>query len=193
MRPRCGRLFRNPALFEDIVISKKRIEKLQHDGLLKSTDDGSFDQCVSCLFGEMKRKPFPHRTKRATDLLGLIHTDVCCPLRHVSRQGSSEQNVKVFRRKRGRCRRFQSLHLDETKMCDNIKVSKGCHEWRDQFLDLENLSDADRLYNKLKDIEGGDFIAHNMLMCTGFYHKVLVDSERTRHIKQVYACFNHLS
>ncbi|GKE43405.1 retrotransposon protein, putative, ty1-copia subclass, partial [Tanacetum coccineum] len=30
-------------------ISKKRIEKLQHDGLLKSTDEESFDKCVSCL------------------------------------------------------------------------------------------------------------------------------------------------
>ncbi|GKA62055.1 retrotransposon protein, putative, ty1-copia subclass, partial [Tanacetum coccineum] len=70
-------------------ISKKRIEKLQHDGLLKSTDEESFDKCVSCLSGKMTRKPFPHRTERATDLLGLIHTDVCGPLRHVSRQGAS--------------------------------------------------------------------------------------------------------
>ncbi|GKD58488.1 retrotransposon protein, putative, ty1-copia subclass [Tanacetum coccineum] len=30
-------------------ISKKHIEKLQQEGLLKSTDDESFDQCVSCL------------------------------------------------------------------------------------------------------------------------------------------------
>ncbi|GJS20118.1 retrotransposon protein, putative, ty1-copia subclass [Tanacetum coccineum] len=30
-------------------ISKKRIEKLQHDRLLKSTDEESFDKCVSCL------------------------------------------------------------------------------------------------------------------------------------------------
>ncbi|GJQ89111.1 retrotransposon protein, putative, ty1-copia subclass [Tanacetum coccineum] len=29
-------------------INKKRIEKLQHDGLFKSTDDESFDKCVSC-------------------------------------------------------------------------------------------------------------------------------------------------
>ncbi|GJX55822.1 retrotransposon protein, putative, ty1-copia subclass [Tanacetum coccineum] len=70
-------------------ISKKRIEKLQHEGLLKSTDDESFDQCVSCLSGKMTRKPFSHRTERATDLLGIIHTDVCGPLRHVSRQGAS--------------------------------------------------------------------------------------------------------
>ncbi|GJR03260.1 retrotransposon protein, putative, ty1-copia subclass [Tanacetum coccineum] len=65
-------------------ISKKRIEKLQHDGLLKSTDDESFDQCVSCLSGKMTRKSFPHRPERAIDLLGIIHTNVCGPLRHVS-------------------------------------------------------------------------------------------------------------
>ncbi|GJY55339.1 retrotransposon protein, putative, ty1-copia subclass [Tanacetum coccineum] len=70
-------------------ISKKRIEKLQQEGLLKSTNDESFDQCVSCLSGKMTRKSFPHRPERATDLLGIIHTDVCGPLRHVSRQGAS--------------------------------------------------------------------------------------------------------
>ncbi|GJT70533.1 retrotransposon protein, putative, ty1-copia subclass [Tanacetum coccineum] len=70
-------------------ISKKRIEKLQQEGLLKSTDDESFDQCVSCLSGKMTRKLFPRRPERATDLLGIIHTNVCGPLRHVSRQGAS--------------------------------------------------------------------------------------------------------
>ncbi|GJV47375.1 retrotransposon protein, putative, ty1-copia subclass [Tanacetum coccineum] len=39
--------------------------------------------------GKMTRKPFPRRTERASDLLGIIHTDVCSPLRHVSRQGAS--------------------------------------------------------------------------------------------------------
>nr|GFA29672.1 hypothetical protein [Tanacetum cinerariifolium] len=70
-------------------ISKKRIEKLQQDGLLKSTNDESFDQCVSCLSGKMTRKLFPHCPERATDVLGLIYTDVCGPLRKVSRQGAS--------------------------------------------------------------------------------------------------------
>ncbi|GJV96830.1 retrotransposon protein, putative, ty1-copia subclass [Tanacetum coccineum] len=70
-------------------ICKKRIKKLQQEGLLKSTDDESFDQCVSCLSGKMTRKSLPHRPERATDLLGIIHTDVCGPLRHVSRQGAS--------------------------------------------------------------------------------------------------------
>ncbi|GJY21897.1 retrotransposon protein, putative, ty1-copia subclass [Tanacetum coccineum] len=57
-------------------ISKKRIERLQQKGLLKSTNDESFDQCVSCLSGKMTRKSFPHRPEKATDLLGIIHTDV---------------------------------------------------------------------------------------------------------------------
>ncbi|GKD85757.1 retrotransposon protein, putative, ty1-copia subclass, partial [Tanacetum coccineum] len=39
--------------------------------------------------GKMTRKSFPHRPERATDLFGIIHTDVCGPLRHVSRQGAS--------------------------------------------------------------------------------------------------------
>nr|GEU61288.1 hypothetical protein [Tanacetum cinerariifolium] len=70
-------------------ISKKCIKKLQHEGFLKSTNDESFDQCVSCLSGKMTRKSFPHRLERVTDLLGIIHTDVFGPLRHLSRRGAS--------------------------------------------------------------------------------------------------------
>ncbi|GKC72960.1 retrotransposon protein, putative, ty1-copia subclass, partial [Tanacetum coccineum] len=70
-------------------ISKKRIKKLQQEGFLKSTDDESFDQCVSFLSSKMTKKSFPHRPERATGLLGIIHTDVCGPLRYVSRQVAS--------------------------------------------------------------------------------------------------------
>ncbi|GJU42696.1 retrotransposon protein, putative, ty1-copia subclass [Tanacetum coccineum] len=70
-------------------ISKKRIEKLQHDGLLNSTDIKSFEKYVSCMSGKMARKPYSHQVERAKDLLGLIHTDVCAPFRTVSRQGAS--------------------------------------------------------------------------------------------------------
>ncbi|GJT63110.1 putative RNA-directed DNA polymerase [Tanacetum coccineum] len=70
-------------------INKKRIEKLQHDGLLKPTDNEPFDQCVSCISGKMTRKPFSHKTEKVKDVLGLIHTDVCGPLRHVSKKGAS--------------------------------------------------------------------------------------------------------
>nr|GEU50333.1 wall-associated receptor kinase 2-like [Tanacetum cinerariifolium] len=56
-------------------ISKKRIEKLQHDGLIDSTDLRAFEKCVSCMSGKMARKPYTHQVERAKDLLGLIHTD----------------------------------------------------------------------------------------------------------------------
>nr|GEY60600.1 retrotransposon protein, putative, Ty1-copia subclass [Tanacetum cinerariifolium] len=70
-------------------ISKKRIKKLQHDGLLNSIDIQSLRKCVSCMSGKMARKPYSHQVKRAKDLLGLIHTDVCGPFKIVSRQGAS--------------------------------------------------------------------------------------------------------
>ncbi|GKF82641.1 retrotransposon protein, putative, ty1-copia subclass, partial [Tanacetum coccineum] len=70
-------------------ISKKCIEKLQHDGLLNSTDIKSFEKCVSCMSGKMARKPYSHQVEMAKDLLGLIQTDVCGPFRTVSRQGAS--------------------------------------------------------------------------------------------------------
>nr|GEV85074.1 retrotransposon protein, putative, Ty1-copia subclass [Tanacetum cinerariifolium] len=56
-------------------ISKKRIEKLQHDGLLDSSDLRAFDKCVSCMSGKIARKPYTHQVEMAKDLLGLIHTD----------------------------------------------------------------------------------------------------------------------
>ncbi|GJX12713.1 retrotransposon protein, putative, ty1-copia subclass [Tanacetum coccineum] len=70
-------------------ISKKRIKKLQHDGLLNSTDLRAFEKCVSCMSGKMARKPYTHQVERVKDLLRLIHSDVCGLFRTVSRQGAS--------------------------------------------------------------------------------------------------------
>nr|GEW84488.1 retrotransposon protein, putative, Ty1-copia subclass [Tanacetum cinerariifolium] len=54
-----------------------------------SINDESFDKCESCISGKMTKKPLNNNIERATDLLGLIHTNVCAPLRHVSRKGAS--------------------------------------------------------------------------------------------------------
>nr|GFA97853.1 hypothetical protein [Tanacetum cinerariifolium] len=70
-------------------IGKTRMQKLQRERLLESINDESFDKCESCISGKMTKKPFNNNIERATDLLGLIHTDVCGPLRHVSRKGVS--------------------------------------------------------------------------------------------------------
>ncbi|GJS21522.1 retrotransposon protein, putative, ty1-copia subclass [Tanacetum coccineum] len=70
-------------------ISKKCIEKLQHDELLNSTDLRAFEKCVPCMSGKMARRPYTHQVERAKDLLGLIHTYVCGPFKIMSRQGAS--------------------------------------------------------------------------------------------------------
>nr|GEV64318.1 Gag-Pol polyprotein [Tanacetum cinerariifolium] len=50
----------------------------------------------------MIRKSFPHHPERATNLLGLIHTDVCGLLRHVSRQENQlEKTIKALQSDRG--------------------------------------------------------------------------------------------
>ncbi|GJW94158.1 retrotransposon protein, putative, ty1-copia subclass [Tanacetum coccineum] len=54
---------------------KKHIEKLQHDGLLNSTNIESLGKFVACMSGKMARKPYSHQVERAKDLLELIHTD----------------------------------------------------------------------------------------------------------------------
>nr|GEW44347.1 hypothetical protein [Tanacetum cinerariifolium] len=70
-------------------ISKKHIEKLQHDGLLDSFDLRAFEKYVSCMSGKMERKPYTYQVERAKDLLRLINIDVCGPFKIMSRQGAS--------------------------------------------------------------------------------------------------------
>ncbi|GJY80624.1 zinc finger, CCHC-type containing protein [Tanacetum coccineum] len=78
-------------------INKKRIKKLQHDGLVDSTDIKSFEKCVACMFGKMARKPYSHQVKRAKDLLGLIHTN--CFKKEVENQLG--KTIKSLRSDRG--------------------------------------------------------------------------------------------
>jgi hypothetical protein len=68
-------------------ISKKRMKKLHEDGLLSSFDFESYETCESCLLGKMTKMPFTGFPERASDLLVLIHTDVCGPMSSTARGG----------------------------------------------------------------------------------------------------------
>ena len=68
-------------------IGEKRIERLHKDGLLDSFDFESIETCESCLHGKMTKTPFVGQSERASELLGLIHTDVCGPMNSVARGG----------------------------------------------------------------------------------------------------------
>src|SRR6187399_3119602 len=68
-------------------IGVKRMRKLHADGLLESLDFESLDTCEPCLMGKMTRTPFSGTMERASDLLEIIHTDVCGPMSVTARGG----------------------------------------------------------------------------------------------------------
>ena len=63
------------------------MKKLHSDGLLESLDFESLERCEACLMGKMTKTPFSGIMERATDLLEIIHTDVCGPMSVASRSG----------------------------------------------------------------------------------------------------------
>ena len=63
------------------------MKKLHADGLLESLDYESFDACEPCLMGKMTKTPFYETIERATDLLEIIHIDVCSPMSVEARGG----------------------------------------------------------------------------------------------------------
>ena len=68
-------------------ISEKRIKKLQESNLLGLLDCDAIETCESCLVGKMTKKPFKKKGTRAKDLLELIHSDVCGPMKTSARDG----------------------------------------------------------------------------------------------------------
>ena len=68
-------------------INDLRIKKLQDAGLLDQFDFESIDTCESCLRGKMTKAPFKKKGERASDLLSLIHSDVCGPMSTSARGG----------------------------------------------------------------------------------------------------------
>jgi len=67
--------------------SEKCMKKLHSDVLLTSFDFESYETCEACLLGKMTKTPFIGFPERASDLLELIHTDVCGPMRSTARGG----------------------------------------------------------------------------------------------------------
>jgi hypothetical protein len=68
-------------------ISDKRMKKLHSDGLLTLFDFDSYETCEACFLGKMTKTPFIGFPERASDLLELIHTNVCGPMGTTARGG----------------------------------------------------------------------------------------------------------
>ena len=59
-------------------ISIERMKKLVNDGVLSTLDFTDFETCVHCIKGNQTNKS-KEGEKRSTNLLEIIHTDICCP------------------------------------------------------------------------------------------------------------------
>jgi len=66
-------------------ISENLARRLHDDGLLTSFDFESYETCESCLLGKMTEVPFIGFPNRSSNLLELIHTDVCGPICMIAR------------------------------------------------------------------------------------------------------------
>ena len=71
---------RNPLCYGtgDWDISIERIKKLANDGVLSTLDFVDFKTYVNCIKGKQTNKS-KKGAKRSTNLLEIIHTDICCP------------------------------------------------------------------------------------------------------------------
>ena len=103
-------------------IGVKRMKKIHTDGLLESLDYESVDACEPCLMGKMTKTPFSGTMERATDLLEIIHTDVCGPM-------SAEA--------RGVCRYFLTF-TDDLRSYGYIYLMKHKSETFEKFKEFQS-------------------------------------------------------
>ena len=61
-------------------VNETNISKLHKEKFLDPYDFESLGTCESCLMGKMTKTPFIRHGERTTELLGLIHIDVCGPM-----------------------------------------------------------------------------------------------------------------
>ena len=110
----------------------KRMKKLQADGLLESLDYESFDACEPCLMGKMIKTPFSRTMEQASDLLEIIHTDVCGPMSVKARGGyhyfltftddlSRYGCIYLMKHKSEIDEKFKEFHSEVENHCNNKK------------------------------------------------------------------------
>ena len=57
------------------------------DDPLQASAIGSLPTCESCIEGKMTKRPFTAKGRRATELLELVHSNVCGPFSTQARGG----------------------------------------------------------------------------------------------------------
>ena len=122
------------------------MKKLHDDGLLTSFDLDSFKTCESCLLGKMTKTPFAKSCERVSDLLGLIHSDVCGPMSTTARGG-----YEYFITFTGDLSRYGYIYLKKHKSEDFEKFKEFQNEVKNQL---------GKKIKFLRSDHGGEYMIH---------------------------------
>ena len=68
-------------------IGEDRINRMEKDGILSTLSPEPYPACESCLWEKIAKLPFIGYGKRVTELLTLVHTNVCGPFDVQARDG----------------------------------------------------------------------------------------------------------
>src|SRR4051812_11390820 len=122
------------------------MKKLHADGLLESLDYESFDTCEPCLMGKMTKTPFSGTMERATNLLEIIHTDVCGPMSVEARGGY----------------RYILILTDDLSRYEYIYLMKHKSETFEKFKEFQSEAEnqRDRKIKFLRSDRGGEYLSH---------------------------------
>ncbi|KAJ9566931.1 hypothetical protein OSB04_002897 [Centaurea solstitialis] len=126
-------------------INKKRVELLLKGGFLGTFDFKPFDNCESCLSGKMTKEPFNKDNERASDLLEIVHTDVCGPFSHEARGG-----YRYFITFTDDFSRYGYVYLMRHK-------SKNFEKFREYQNEVQN--QLDRKIKFLQSDRGGEYLS----------------------------------
>ena len=122
------------------------MKKLHIDGLLESLDYKSLDACEPCLLGKMTKTPFSGTMEQATDLLEIIHTDVCDPMSIEARGGY----------------RYFLIFTDDLRRYGYIHLMKHKSETFENFKEFS--SEVENHRNKqikfLRSDRGGEYLSY---------------------------------
>src|SRR4051794_20398370 len=127
-----------------------RMKKLHSDGLLESLDFESLERCEACLMGKMTKTPFIGVMERATELLEIIHTDLCGPMSVASRGGY--HYVLTF--------------IDDLSRYGYIYLMKHKSETFEKFKEFQ--SEVENQHNRkikfLRSDRGGEYLSYEFGM-----------------------------
>ena len=126
-------------------INDQRLVKLIKSGTLAPFDFEPYGTCESCLLGKMTRPSFLGKGERASDLLGLIHTDVCGPMSVTARDGSS----------------YFITFTDDLSRYGYVYLMKHKSEALDKFKEFQNRveNQLNRKIKALRSDRGGEYLS----------------------------------